>query len=350
MDDILKHIKNPSEVKSYAHFDYRTSVNRCIKKISDPNFVSSYAFYPLIERPMRRIKEIDGVFKNDPRPIRYSAHLDRCIYKYYSACLNLMYNDLANRLNIDDASIAYRTNKNGMSNCEFAALAFNKIRNLSSCYVYAGDFKKFFETLNHAYLKLQFKQLFSDSTIPLNYYKVLKSATQYSYWPIKDLLEYHGLPCSDKRIPYSSLRKLNQKNRVLEPSEFRRLVKDKVILPYIKEGEKGVPQGLPVSGVLANIHMLDFDKEINEIATSFNGLYMRYSDDFIIIIPNEDDFRFAYDAVNRALNKIPDLIIHPDKTSFYKCSPGKVMKLLDDGKKHPQLTIWVSIMMATLYA
>ena len=48
----------------------------------------------------------------------------------------------------------------------------------------------------------------------------------------------------------------------------------------------GIPQGSPISALLANVYMLDIDKKIYEIVTGHNGMYMRYSDDFIIILPD----------------------------------------------------------------
>lgn len=50
----------------------------------------------------------------------------------------------------------------------------------------------------------------------------------------------------------------------------------------------GIPQGSPISALLANVYMLDVDKKVYEIVAAQNGMYMRYSDDFIIILPIRD--------------------------------------------------------------
>ena len=47
----------------------------------------------------------------------------------------------------------------------------------------------------------------------------------------------------------------------------------------------GIPQGSPISAVLANIYMLDFDYEINKYLESIGGIYRRYSDDMVAICP-----------------------------------------------------------------
>ena len=59
---------------------------------------------------------------------------------------------------------------------------------------------------------------------------------------------------------------------------------------YNKEKiQVGIPQGLPISAVLANLYLLDFDKNIlDKVVKGKGGFYRRYSDD-IIIIANVDD-------------------------------------------------------------
>ncbi|MDO4405428.1 MAG: hypothetical protein Q4C09_10370, partial [Atopobiaceae bacterium] len=91
--------------------------------------------------------------------------------------------------------------------------------------------------------------LFEDGHIPDDYYHVLKNATRYSVWPIDSLLAYHGLPKSK-----TGVKRLNNRRTVLEADEFKLMVKDCVRRPWL-EGRVGIPQGLPISGVLANIYM-----------------------------------------------------------------------------------------------
>lgn len=50
----------------------------------------------------------------------------------------------------------------------------------------------------------------------------------------------------------------------------------------------GIPQGSPISSILANIYLLNFDKIINDFITSKNGFYRRYSDDMIIVCKQSD--------------------------------------------------------------
>ena len=46
----------------------------------------------------------------------------------------------------------------------------------------------------------------------------------------------------------------------------------------------GIPQGLPISAVLANLYLLSFDlKVLNKVVNELGGYYRRYSDDIMVI-------------------------------------------------------------------
>ena len=65
-----------------------------------------------------------------------------------------------------------------------------------------------------------------------------------------------------------------------------------------KKEDNGIPQGLPISSTLANVYMVDFDKEIKCFVGDNGGIYRRYSDDIIVVCPKG------------ASNRIRDLIMH----------------------------------------
>ena len=113
----------------------------------------------------------------------------------------------------------------------------------------------------------------------------------------KDLLRINGL-----NDTLSGVQTLNKKKRVLSVDEYHEFKK---IINYDRNGDShkfitlnqhkdeqgnvcGIPQGSPISASLANIYMLEIDKYIYEYVKSYNGLYMRYCDDFIVIIPDKD--------------------------------------------------------------
>ena len=88
----------------------------------------------------------------------------------------------------------------------------------------------------------------------------------------------NGLPVSK-----AGQRKLNKQNTVLTKEEFKRYRSH----IYKHSDTKGIPQGLPISALLANVYMIDVDQQIKSIVNKYSGMYMRYSDDFIIILPVE---------------------------------------------------------------
>ena len=66
--------------------------------------------------------------------------------------------------------------------------------------------------------------------------------------------------------------------------------------------------------------MTTIDEKMDKLAGEFNGLYMRYSDDFIIILPriSEDSFKIVLNDIMGEIKLIPNLILQPDKTQIYK--------------------------------
>jgi len=162
--------------------------------------------------------------------------------------------------------------------------------------------------------------LFNDGVIPDDYYHVLKNATRYSVWPIEDLLERHGLPLSK-----TGVKRLNQRLRVLSPNEFKDNVKKMASRPWKENGGVGIPQGLPISGVLANVYMIEFDRKAHDLATSIGGMYLRYSDDFIFIFPRPEDLIEVMAKVAK-LAVDAGVTIHADKTYACICKPGLVVQ------------------------
>jgi type II restriction/modification system DNA methylase subunit YeeA len=61
--------------------------------------------------------------------------------------------------------------------------------------------------------------------------------------------------------------------------------------------------------------MLEFDKELKDYVFGQNGLYMRYSDDFIIVLPQEgeDIFKGQFTHIKHFIDSIPNLDLQPDK-------------------------------------
>jgi hypothetical protein len=77
-----------------------------------------------------------------------------------------------------------------------------------------------------------------------------------------------------------------------------------------------VPQGAPISDLIANFYLLDFDVVMAGYARSRGGRYMRYSDDILLILPggaSEASAAIAF-ATAEMRNHGPELRIKDSKT------------------------------------
>ena len=179
--------------RPYAHFDYRTNLSACAAYVTNPQEIAKHGFYPFIhyEKKMIKFSKENGK-KVKIRDICYASHIDRCIFQYYNHILNELYNQRLNDNNLHDVPIAYRTDLH-KSNGNFAKMAFDFIRANSPCYIMIGDFTKFFDNLDHKYLKEQWCSLIGQPELPQDQYAVFKNVTRYSTWELDDLLKLNGL-------------------------------------------------------------------------------------------------------------------------------------------------------------
>ncbi|RYD71305.1 MAG: hypothetical protein EOP53_23905, partial [Sphingobacteriales bacterium] len=79
----------------------------------------------------------------------------------------------------------------------------------------------------------------------------------------------------------------------------------------------GIPQGLPISAVLANIYLLEFDSIIyQKVVLELNGVYKRYCDDIIIACGAEYQIeieKLVEDTIDQY-----QIEISPEKTDIFR--------------------------------
>ena len=278
-------VKHHNDTKPYAHFDLRVSLSMpSIRKyVMDRTKIVTHSFYPFIHFEKKNSRYGKKGPKK-PRELYYCSHLDRCVYQRYAFLLNYQYNIWACENNIDDVAIAYR-DKLGKYNIDFAKDAFDAIRSFPQCFILVGDFTNFFDNLEHQYLKKMMCEVLGVERLPQDYFSVFKNITRFSSWDWKDIVKAAGENIAERGVR----KKINSKETLLTKEQFQKNKKD------IKKNISGVgvPQGAPISAVLSNIYMIKFDKDIKRYVTSKGGIYMRYSDDFIIVLPYERDAEIA---------------------------------------------------------
>ena len=278
-------VKHHNDTKPYAHFDLRVSLSMpSIRKyVMDRTKIVTHSFYPFIHFEKKNSRYGKKGPKK-PRELYYCSHLDRCVYQRYAFLLNYQYNIWACENNIDDVAIAYRDNL-GKNNIDFAKDAFDAIRSFPQCFILVGDFTNFFDNLEHQYLKKMMCEVLGVERLPQDYFSVFKNITRFSSWDWKGIVKAAGENIAERGVR----KKINSKETLLTKEQFQKNKKD------IKKNISGVgvPQGSPVSAVLSNIYMIKFDKDIKRYVTSKGGIYMRYSDDFIIVLPYERDAEIA---------------------------------------------------------
>lgn len=332
-DDIIeKYFKT----KSYLHIDRRIGFNHVFTYVTNNKKIALHSFLPLIHYIDETVK-YTGIpneklnrrpVKLKSRDIKYAGHLDGYIYKYYSLILNEKYNDITKELQIDNCALAYRNNKPNKSNINFAAEVINSLVELEEAYILVGDFTHFFDEINHQLLKEKLKETLKIEMLPQDWYNIYRSLTRYGYYEKNLINEYRG---QDKKLMRE------KKNSYFKNiKEFREFQKENK--PQSNKSKKGIPQGTAMSGVLANVMAIDFDKELNQIAKEHSGIYRRYSDDFILIIPRHQtqakiDFEY-FTELTKKIDKITKenhIKLQPEKTEVLFYSHGKVT----DKKGHP---------------
>ncbi|MGE3247334.1 MAG: reverse transcriptase/maturase family protein, partial [Beijerinckiaceae bacterium] len=322
------------KLKSYSHFDEPISSRDAELLATDPKRVSRHTFYPFIRVFQRwnRFAEKGQVADKKERPIRYAARADAYIFSYYRHLLASPYEDELERLKLSDSVIAYRRiakakGAGGKCNIDHMLDATNRIRALGDCFVIALDISSFFENLDHDRLKTLWCRLLGVSRLPDDHFKVFQAITSYSIVEREEVLErlgYYGVKrVSARGVPikgYLTPAK-NIPIQLCRGAEFREKIAGGSGLPsLIKKHLKnyGVPQGSPISDLLANMYLIDFDVEVLERVERLGGTYLRYSDDILMIVPTDEASAIKLELdVRNSINKFgKKLKIKEEKSSI----------------------------------
>jgi len=296
------------KVKQYPHIGLpvvKADARKIVGYVSKHENIARHQFRPLIRRtvvthPHRLTNNGTINRKRKERPLTYASHLDANIYAYYAHQLQLEYEKFINEERLSDVVVAYRkiscaNGRGNKCNIDIADDVFRYIKNElaggKEVAVITFDIKGFFDNLDHKIVKRTWKQTMDMDEMPLDVYKVFKSVTKYSFVreeALFDLFKDNIICRKDKKLvnrPVKKMRYLRKHEAVAYcTTDGVKQIKKRHLLETNTDG-KGIPQGLPISAVLANVYMRDFDVLVNHYVQSIGGIYKRYSDDIVVVCP-----------------------------------------------------------------
>jgi hypothetical protein len=306
--------------KKYPHFDARIHWRNVYSTVENPDSISKHAFYPFIHYTQTAYKYpkkyLAGKQENRDSPkernIMYSSHIDRYIYEYYAYLVNEKYNVRVKTDGTNKCAIAYRNNMH-RNNIHFAKDSFDTIKRIAHAHVIIGDFTGYFDNISHAYLKNMLCSLLGADRLPDDMYSVFRSITRYSYLDLDSIKEFKGMT----RKEFYSL------ERVFSPDQFRSYKRTHIIT---NSNDYGIPQGSAISAVFSNVYLIDLDKSLNNYVSYLGGVYRRYCDDFIIVLPysEENEFGKRLSTIFSEVQKVPGLKLETQKTQVYEYSEGNI--------------------------
>ncbi len=289
----------PADLKRYPHFDKYLPLDEAQAIAADPERVASNPFFPFLRyikswRPYRP----NGKPRKE-RPIRYASRRDAYIFARYRHLLAEKYETELHRLGIQECPIAYRkipisgNEGPGKCNINFAKDVFDRIRAMGSCVVVALDISSYFENIDHALLYNLWCRLIGANDLPPDHKSVFRAITEYAVVDrdkVYERLGFMGVKEKNGKRVKGYLRKYNEiPLQLCTPQEFRQKIAggDPQFPKIIEKNEKpyGIPQGAPISDILANIYLIDFDILMSAYTKDLGGCYFRYSDDILILVP-----------------------------------------------------------------
>jgi len=277
--------------------------------------VAKHSFYPFLGFTLTTPKvsrDYSGEFqrKLKKRPIKLAAHLDAAIYAHYSRILSAAYEAEIMARGLSECVIAFRrAGRPGRNNISFAEEAFRFIDQHRPCVAIGLDIEKFFDRLDHDILKQRWKATLGCERLPADHFNVFNSLTQFSW--VDRNAAYAAVGISRHNPKPKNI----YRSRICDPSRFRSAIREAGLIWRNPEWDqrRGIPQGAPISALLSNLYMLDFDAVMHASVAGCGGLYRRYCDDIMIVVPINEAARIEALAATeiRRLN----LDINSDKTT-----------------------------------
>lgn len=302
-DSIVAWSLTESDLKRYPHFDKHLPVAEIEKIIKDPSLVAQNAFYPFLcyQQTWQPFRKLEARPDKKTRLIRYASRRDAQIFAYYRHLLSAPYESALDELGLSECPIAYRNiplddSGRGKCNIDFAKDAFQAIENYGACSAVTLDISSYFECIDHDRLKCLWCRMLGVDKLPPDHYAVFKAITRYAMVDRNRAYERlgffgpklrrsgvisDGFVIPHRKIPW----------QLCSPEEFRQKIRgdseEFESLISVNQDDFGIPQGAPISDLLANLYLIDFDRAVHEYVSNRGGYYTRYSDDILLILPGD---------------------------------------------------------------
>lgn len=350
--------------KGYLHvrpqLNTSKEYNKYLHIVQNKKFVAKYSFFPLIHSFIKdrryRFDELKGCRSHTKidkkgvnqkniklRPLHYACNFDALIYGYYAKLLSDKYEAALNKIPaVSNSILAYRKffidgldgpKKNSLHFAEELFDLIGKRAIESATVVLKFDIEKYFSNIDHGMLKKAWLNFYNDEgRLPDDHFNVFKAATNFSYI-LKDdfrVARTKKNEKSKKRMGFDERalmgiqKEFGAKSFFSNASDFRRAVRSREIRVYTNPFRNkltrevvGIPQGLPISAVLSNIFLLDFDISIVNFLKALDdaNVYRTYSDD-IVVVCRPIDLEVVSNFVFENLAKL-QLSISKEKTEKY---------------------------------
>lgn len=331
--------------KGYLHLDQRfwfpekkneikeLVANHLLFKSSVTGIDQFYSFNPFIKiltkTPRYRYQFEEGHYDLETkiRPICLTSHKDSLILGFYSHGLTKKYEQYINENKFDDVVLAYRTDLS-LCNIQFAKEVFDIVKERRHCTAIALDIKGYFDHIDHVLLLEKWKTVWG-GRLPEDQKRLYDVLTEFTYINQSSLLKkYKGKKQRNSRMPLALIDIIPGRDI---KAKFKQLNTDNLLVknnkPNVNTKRKaGIPQGSPISALLSNIYLVDFDKELKQKSVDEGFKYRRYCDDLLIVCDHEK----ALDLMNWVVDKIKNdyhLTIQPSKAEmidFQYNTSGKI--------------------------
>lgn len=333
------------KIKHYPHFDAPIPRAKIMDIVKNPDIVATNKFYPFLLYNKITPKFGKKLSEVKPRKIRYAARRDSYIFSYYRSLLSKEYEERLKKEFLTDCVLAYRKipakegKEEGKCNIHFAQECFQEILNRKECYAAALDISSYFENLDHDKLELIWSDIMGFKELPSDHKRIFKNITEYAEVEFDKVCEILGIKGKvivngvekfgyKREISKESFFKEKKYKQLCSPKEFREKI---VRANIIKKNPDscGIPQGSPISDILANMYLLNFDKALKSFSEKNAIYYRRYSDDILVIIPRNENLltetlKFIKEEIAKAGRKLE---IKDSKTiikDFYTVDEGTV--------------------------